>query len=181
MNVVIIGNSGSGKTWLATRLAACDPATVIHLDHLFWEPGGFDRKRNNDDVASLIKESKNIPPWVVEGVFGELAEWYLAEAAALIWLDLGWPQCRQRLEQRGSESKQHMARAQSEAGLNRLIAWASNYYSRHDSRSFQGHLNLFIRHTGIRIRLRSEEEVNALIEDAQRRTPTKAFERAAES
>ena len=113
----------------------------------------------------------------VSGLFGELTEWYLAEAEALIWLDLGWPQCRQRLEQRGSESKQHMARAQSEAGLNRLIAWASNYYSRLDSRSFQGHLNLFIRHTGIRIRLRSEEEVNALIEDAQMRTAAEAFER----
>ena len=71
MKVVIIGTSGSGKTWLATRLAACDSATVIHLDHLFWEPGGFDKKRSSDEVTSLIEKSKNAPSWVVEGVFGE--------------------------------------------------------------------------------------------------------------
>lgn len=110
-----------------------------------------------------------------------MAERYLAEIEALIWLDLGWSQCTQRLEQRGSASKLHMEGAQSEAGLERLLAWASDYHTRNDSRSFQGHLNLFIRHTGIRIRLRSEEEVNALIEDAQLRTPAKAFESAAES
>lgn len=117
----------------------------------------------------------------MEEVFGELAERYLAGADALMWLDLGWSQCRQRLEQRGSESKTHMERDQSEAGLEKLLAWASDYYTRTDSRSFQGHQNIFLRHAGIRIRLRSEEEVNALLEDTRARTADEAFERAAES
>jgi adenylate kinase family enzyme len=88
MKVVVIGNSGSGKTWLATRLAACDSATIIHLDGLFWEPGGFDRKRSKDEVLSLIETSKRTSAWVVEGVFGELAR---VSGNQCKWLKIGEP------------------------------------------------------------------------------------------
>jgi adenylate kinase family enzyme len=73
---IIIGNSGSGKTWLANRLAANTETPVIHLDELFWQPGGFDQKRPLSEVERLIEQSKQRPSWIVEGVFGELAERY---------------------------------------------------------------------------------------------------------
>jgi ATP-dependent protease HslVU (ClpYQ) ATPase subunit len=38
--VVIIGNSGSGKSYLARRLSEQLTLPLIHLDALFWEPGG---------------------------------------------------------------------------------------------------------------------------------------------
>ena len=167
MKVVVIGNSGSGKTWLAdqlaNQLAACASATVIHLDELFWEPGGFDQKRSKDEVLSLIEISKLNQSWVVEGVFGELAEHYFPEAETLVWLDLDWSTCKARLERRET----NMAIAQSQAGLAKLLAWASAYYSRTDKRSFEGHRELFEQFTGIRIRLRSEEACNAFIADTQ--------------
>lgn len=137
MKIVIIGNSGSGKTWLATRLAALASVPVIHLDELFWRPGGFDEKRSAEELASLIKRKRIMASWVVEGVFGELATPFLEDAQALIWLNPGWPVCRQRLLARGSESKAHMGRAQSEAGLARLLEWASAYSSRDDTRSIR--------------------------------------------
>jgi hypothetical protein len=34
MKAVIVGNSGSGKTWLATNLAATTAVPVVHLDEL---------------------------------------------------------------------------------------------------------------------------------------------------
>ena len=176
MKVVIIGNSGSGKTWLATRLAACGSATVIHLDNLFWEPGGFDRKRSKDDVLALIETSKLTPSWVVEGIFGELAELYFPEAEVLIWLDLDWPSCKARVEQRET----NMAVSQSQAGLAKLLDWAAAYTTRSDKRSFAGHRDIFARFTGLRIRLHSEEASNAFINDAQQTAPTDAFKRAAE-
>ena len=168
MKIIIIGNSGSGKTWLATRLAVRGSATVVHLDHLFWEPDGFDKKRANDEIATLIEASKCAPAWIVEGVFGELAEQYMADADALIWLDLDWSVCRRRLESRGSESKAHMDRAQSEAGLKQLIEWAAAYQTRSDQRSFQGHLELFERFRLDRIQLRDEGEVIAFLDDIER-------------
>ena len=58
MKTIIIGNGGSGKTWLARRLVAGGDTPIIHLDDLFWEPGGFDKKRGADEVDRLIEESK---------------------------------------------------------------------------------------------------------------------------
>jgi ATP-dependent protease Clp ATPase subunit len=38
MKTVIVGNSGSGKTWLAAKLAATTEVPVVHLDELFESP-----------------------------------------------------------------------------------------------------------------------------------------------
>lgn len=51
MKVVIIGNSGSGKTWLARKLAGNASVPLIHLDEIFWEPGGFDKKSRDDLIC----------------------------------------------------------------------------------------------------------------------------------
>jgi adenylate kinase family enzyme len=88
MKAIIIGNAGSGKTCLARRLADGIDTPTVHLDELFWQPGGFDAKRDQEEVDRLIEESKRTASWVVEGVFGELAERYFAEAELLIWLDI---------------------------------------------------------------------------------------------
>lgn len=39
MRVIITGNSGSGKTWLATHPAEIYHCQVIHRDHIFGQPG----------------------------------------------------------------------------------------------------------------------------------------------
>lgn len=62
--MVIIGNSGSGKTWLAERLRTILLAPVIHLDDLFWEPGGFDKKRRDEEIELLIEQSKSGDSWI---------------------------------------------------------------------------------------------------------------------
>lgn len=180
MKIIVIGNGGSGKTWLGKRLAQLLPASMIHLDHLFWEPGGFDKKRSDREVNSLIEQSKTASSWIAEGVFGELAQQFVPDADALIWLDLDWEQCKRRLENRGSESKAHMERVQSDAGLAKLITWASNYYSRADMRSFIGHKQMFNEFDGIQVRMRDEGAVNDFVADFQLNTPADALARAAE-
>lgn len=158
MKTVIIGNSGSGKTWLARHLAELELAPVVHLDDLFWQPGGFDSRRPADELAQMLREARSRPSWIGEGVFGELAESFLKAADRLVWLDIEWPICHQRLGQRGSESKAHMAREQSHAGLARLVEWAASYSTRADGCSFAGHAKLFHAFSGTRIRLLSERE-----------------------
>jgi len=164
MRTIIIGNSGSGKTWLASRLSDASGGSVVHLDDLFWEPGGFDKKRPQETVALMIKEAKAKDSWIAEGVFGELAEQFFDWAHVLIWLDVDWPTCHARLLKRGSESKKHMGRVESEEGLKNLVEWASKYYERTSTRSFLGHERLLEIFSGQKVRLRSEEEVLRMAE-----------------
>ncbi len=164
MRIIIVGNSGSGKTWLATRLAAAMSAPVVHLDDLFWEPGGFDKKRSCREVDLLIQKSRKETAWIVEGVFGELAQQYLDDAELFVWLDIDWHICKTRLEERGSQSKIHMEREQSEEGLRDLLEWASGYYHREDLRSHKGHESLFEMFRRDKIRLTSESDVGSFME-----------------
>src|SRR5687767_13388029 len=83
MKLIIIGNSGSGKTWRATRLAATTKTSVVHLDEMFWEPGGFNHKRSSEELDRLITGTKHGTSWIVEGVFGELTEKYLMKLSFL--------------------------------------------------------------------------------------------------
>ena len=145
--------------------------TVVNLDNLFWEPGGFDKKRSHEDVELLIQQSKESTSWIVEGVFGELAEKYLDTAELLVWLDIDWGTCKTRLEERGSESKVHLEREQSEEGLKKLLEWASHYTERQDLRSYNGHKSLYEKFTGNKIHLMSESDVNKFLENTQQNTP----------
>lgn len=159
MKMIMVGNSGSGKTWLAKKLAKFDGCTVIHLDHIFWKSGGFDKPRSSEVVTKMIDESKNGDSWIAEGVFGELAERFMDSAQYFVWLDIDWQTCRDRLLKRGSESKRHMGRKESEEGLRQLVEWASLYYERKNARSYEGHKKLMNDFHGQKIHLNSEAEV----------------------
>ncbi|WP_136413795.1 AAA family ATPase [Herbaspirillum sp. ST 5-3] len=172
MKTIIIGNSGSGKTWLATRLADHANARVVHLDHLFWQEGGFDRKRTQEEVDALIFGTKCVDRWIVEGVFGELAQRYLNDADCLIWLDIPWGMCKVRLEQRSSVSKKHLGRAQSEEGLRRLTEWAATYDRRTDLCSYLGHKGLFESFIGQRFHLTSEASAQIFLIEALATSPS---------
>lgn len=167
MKIVIIGNSGSGKTWLAKKLSSIYSAPIIHFDEIFWEPGGFDKKRDSNEILSLINESKKMPYWVAEGVFGEIAERYIENTDIFIWLDIPLEICIKRLVIRGSESKKHMNREESEQGLKDLIEWASNYHERKNLNSYSGHMKLFIEFSKKKFRLCSESDVHEFLKRQQ--------------
>ncbi len=166
MRTVVVGNSGSGKTWLARRLAEKAGGSVVHLDDVFWLPGGFNEKRDPSDVSRLIDARRAETQWIVEGVYGNLAKQFLPSALTLVWLDLPWSVCKQRLEVRGSESKAHMEREQSDQGLRELLRWAEDYCSRQGSSGQAAHLALFEAFQGQRFRLRSETQVQEYLDAA---------------
>jgi adenylate kinase family enzyme len=167
MKSVIMGNSGSGKTWLANRIAEGKKAPIVHLDELFWHPGGFDRKRAANEVAGLVVSARAQPSWIVEGVFGELAEVFLPDADTLIWLDIDWEICHLRLRKRGLESRAHMDRLQSDVGREKLVAWAAAYSIRDDKRSYTGHKLMFDGFQGSKFHLTGERAVSNYISALQ--------------
>lgn len=70
---------------------------------------------------------------------------------------------RDRLIRRGSESKRHMGREESEEGLKRLIEWAARYDTRTDMRSRTGHAELMERFNRTKLRIQTEADLARLI------------------
>jgi adenylate kinase family enzyme len=163
MRIVIVGNSGSGKTWLGSRLAERSSAPFIALDEIFWQPGGFDQKRPEAERDAMIEAHLQAELWVAEGVFGSLASRFLDRADLLIWLDTPWAICRERLELRGSESKRHMDRPQSEEGTRQLIAWAEKYSERKGECSSAYHQRMCEQFSGQAFRLKAPHSVTGFL------------------
>ena len=162
--IVIIGNSGSGKSYLAQRLGDHFGYPIIHLDTLFWEPGGFNRKRPQEIVHAEIATLVQGANWIVEGVFGELAQEFFVNASHLIWLDFDQETCLNSLRRRGSESSEQQDQQSAEENFQKLLTWASAYWQRNDLRSYRGHARLFEEFNGQKVYLQTRDAVNEYID-----------------
>ncbi|MEZ4601185.1 MAG: hypothetical protein R2940_15455 [Syntrophotaleaceae bacterium] len=161
--VIIIGNSGSGKTWLGRRAAAALEIPYVALDAIFWEPGGYNRSRSLYECEARLREIQDSPGWLVEGVFGHLADALVSFADTLIFMDLSWEECRENLEKRGSESSQQLDPVSAERNFRSLLEWASCYAVRDSRASRKYHRLLFDNFQGTKYRLANREEVVRLL------------------
>jgi adenylate kinase family enzyme len=163
MRTVIIGNSGSGKSHVAKSLSLHYSSPVIHLDRIFWMPGGFNEKKSNYEMFREVVEKRQENSWIVEGVFGELAELFLPRAQTLIYLDMDWATCQSALKLRGSESSRQMEPVKAEENFNKLLLWAEQYWTRTNLCSHAGHLRLFSDFTGNKFKFTTRIEVDEFI------------------
>ena len=163
--IVIIGNSGAGKSYLASQLGAHFSIPVTHLDTLFWKPGGYTHKRPDGVVLRDIRTIRKNEQWIVEGVFGELVAHFLDHADGLIWLNMDWETCRKNLLDRGSESEQQRDPEAAKKSFAKLLTWASQYWDRDDARSFHGHQTLFDVFEGHKWVFQSRLEVDRVVHD----------------
>jgi adenylate kinase family enzyme len=70
---VIVGNGGSGKSWLAGRLAAALSSPTVDLDEIHWLPGGFSARREPAAAIEMVRARAAEDRWIIEGVYGWLA------------------------------------------------------------------------------------------------------------
>jgi adenylate kinase family enzyme len=152
--IVIIGNSGSGKTTLAKLLAARAGASsdCVDLDRVHWQLR-VGSKRDEGEARAIVAAGAAKPHWIIEGVFGWLAEVALPSATSLIWLDMPWSVCRENLERRGPWPG---ATADEHADF---LAWAENYWQRATPSSHSGHLALYENFRGFKRRPRAQSEI----------------------
>ena len=150
--ILIIGNSGAGKSWLREKLSGLVRSPGIDLDSLHWEKAGV--KRDEMEARRLVSEAACGDVWVIESVYGWLAEVAAPRANMLIWLDLSWDACRTGLQARGI--------AHGRAGQD-LWCWAQDYWSRKTSSSFEGHARIFYKFGLEKHRLCSRTKIEALL------------------
>ena len=156
---VIIGNSGAGKSAFAEDLSALIHVPVIDLDLLNWEGDGYGRKRDDDAARRMTLEVSARPLWIIEGVYGWLAESALPRATALIWLDFQWSLCRAGLLARSPR------RGATDQDGAELLKWAETYWNRQTSSSFAGHSRMFNNFPGTKFRLENREQATLLLAD----------------
>jgi len=96
--VAVIGTTGSGKSWLAERLAERVGLRVIELDALFWgrdwQPVPVDLFRHR------VERETGDDGWVVVGNYGQVRDLVWRPADTLVWLDLPLPLVMGRLLRR---------------------------------------------------------------------------------
>lgn len=147
---LIIGNSGSGKSWLAERMARQLQAPWIDLDSIHWLSDEHSHARPRSQALCLARIAAEEERWVIEGVYGWIASEILHRATALIWLYIDDEDCVANIHQRETQDGER---------LEALLEWARSYRTRDDSSGFAAHQRLFEEFADSRIQLMDRKEI----------------------
>lgn len=84
--VMIVGQPGGGKSYLARELGRLTGLPVIHVDLLHWCPGWVERPRGKKIAMAL--EIERSPQWIFEGSLSATFDHRLSRADTLVILDM---------------------------------------------------------------------------------------------
>lgn len=84
--IIIIGNSGSGKSWLGRRLAEITGLPLVHLDNEYWKPGWEKTPRGEwiEKQKTIMSSGK----WIIDGNYNSTLEMRFDAADLVIFLDI---------------------------------------------------------------------------------------------
>ncbi|RQU71002.1 adenylate kinase [Burkholderia cenocepacia] len=163
MNLVktlVIGNSGSGKSWLSEQLATAFGSAWVDLDLLHWEPSGYNMPRKREDVIAMAREAAAGERWVIEGIYGWIVSEILSAATALVWIDVDESECIENIRQRG------MRRGGDAQSFAELLKWANSYRYRTGSSSYGAHEAIFNSFRGQKACLKTRDQVTAFADSS---------------
>jgi len=158
---LIIGNSGSGKSWLAQRLAEQQHVQWTDLDLIHWVSDEHSIARPRAEALGMARVAASEEAWVIEGVYGWIVSELLPQATALIWLNLEDDDCVARIHQREAQ------RDANDALLKALLEWAGSYHSREGSSGFSAHLRLYEGFAGSKLQLTGQADITAFMSAMQ--------------
>ncbi|BCX66277.1 MULTISPECIES: AAA family ATPase [Pseudomonas] len=154
---LIIGNSGSGKSWLARRLSEQLQAPWIDLDQIHWLSDEHSIARPRNEALAMARIAASEERWVIEGVYDWIVSELLPRATALIWLTVEDEECIANIRQR--EAK----RDENDELLVALLEWAGSYRTRDGASGFAAHQRLFDAFGGSKLQLIAQPEITAFI------------------
>ena len=147
--VLVFGNSASGKSTLAKRLAASEKLAHLDLDLLAWQA------TNPPTRAPLAESAKTIESfmlqheqWVIEGCYSDLLKVAEQKSTEIIYMNLSIEECISNANNRPWEPHKYASKAEQDANLAMLIQWISQYELRDDNFSKAAHLAFFQNYSG---------------------------------
>jgi adenylate kinase family enzyme len=154
MRIIIIGNSGSGKSTFARHVATTDQLTLLDLDSVMWEPHQIAVTRSDEAVrADLLSFVAAHLRWVIEGCYGDVAERLLPACSKLVFMNPGLDVCVANCLARPWQPEKYQSSIAQQHMLPHLLQWVRAYYNRDDSTSYSYHRRLFDDFTGEKIEL----------------------------
>ncbi len=149
--VLVFGNSASGKSTLAKRLAASQQLAHLDLDLLAWQA------TNPPTRAPLVESAKAIESfmrqhkyWVVEGCYSDLLKVAEHKSTEIIYMNLSVEDCIINANNRPWEPHKYASKAEQDTNLTMLIQWISQYEIRDDNFSKAAHLEFYQNYTGVK-------------------------------
>jgi adenylate kinase family enzyme len=153
---LIIGNSGSGKSWLAQRLAERLQVPWTDLDRIHWLSDEHSIARPRAEALAMARIAAGQERWVIEGVYGWIASELLPRTTTLIWLSVADEVCVANIRQREINDDERLIA---------LLEWAGSYRQRDDSSGYTAHQRLFEGFTGMKMRLTDRTEITVFATD----------------
>ena len=154
---LIIGNSGSGKSWLAQRLAEQLQAPWTDLDQIHWLSDEHSIARPRNEALGMARRAASEERWVIEGVYGWIVSEILHRATALIWPCIDDVDCVANIRRREANDDERLVA---------MMEWASSYRTRNDSSGFAAHQRMFDDFGASKIRLTNRVEITDFASEA---------------
>jgi adenylate kinase family enzyme len=151
MRVLVMGNSGSGKSWHARELAQQHGLAHLDLDTVYFVPGLVAVQRPFAQVqADLRAFMAAHDAWVVEGCYGDVIESMLPFCDELLFMNPGKDACLANNGRRPWEAHKYASKELQDSMLPFLLDWVAKYYERDDNCSYAWHRRVFDGHAGAR-------------------------------
>lgn len=157
MKIVLLGNTGAGKSTMAKRLIGSKKIARLSLDEIAWNEGA-ERRPLPESIALLNGFLNQNDQWIIEGCYGDLIEAVLPHCDELRFLNPGIEVCVVHCCQRPWEPEKFESLQAQQSMLSSLINWVKEYESRSDEYGLQRHRELFNAFTGRKHEYRSVEE-----------------------
>lgn len=84
--IIIVGNNGSGKSFLAKELSAITGLPLIHLDTLFWRPNW--EKPPMEEWIKMQNEYVSTERWIIDGNHTDTMELRFEKTDVVIFMDI---------------------------------------------------------------------------------------------
>jgi adenylate kinase family enzyme/GNAT superfamily N-acetyltransferase len=147
---LILGNSASGKSTTARRIAACTAAPILDLDTIAWKSDTeTPTRRDLTETHAIIDTfTRQNPSWIIEGCYEDLIQHAATPDTILIYLNSDTETCLHRAQHRAHEPHKYPTPQAQQNALPHLNPWITQYPHRQGPMSQQAHRQTYQNHPG---------------------------------
>jgi len=161
-NLLLFGNSSSGKSTLAKKLCSLHNLAHLDLDSLAWLPTEPPTRQNVEMSTSQILDfvNANNNRWVIEGCYTDLLKVAEPASTEIVYLNIPVEVCVANAKSREWEPHKYESKEAQDKNLDMLIDWIKQYSTRDSNISEQSHTDFYDQYAGKKIMINDLDSVD---------------------